>query len=127
MEIHQPVFDSAARAFDIENDELGRFVAAAASDLEAIGNFWGDGPEGVTFAKGGGGGSGYEAVTGQVMAGVAGLLEAHEKIAGGLRLMAGNVQLTEWALVAAMLSTLPPADPDQPIWGENWPGGAMFT
>ncbi|GAA2214829.1 hypothetical protein GCM10009850_102950 [Nonomuraea monospora] len=117
MEIHQKPFRSAATAFEIEQSDLRGFVAAAAEDLNAIGDFWGGTQEGTTFLKGQGGGSGYEAVTGQIIAAVDVLLDAHLEIAARLRLMAGNVQVADWAGLAAILSKLPPADPERPIWG----------
>ncbi|GAA4973805.1 hypothetical protein HD597_005182 [Nonomuraea thailandensis] len=117
MEIHKKQLRSAATAFETERSDLRRFVAAAADDLNAIGDFWGGTQEGTTFLKGQGGGSGYEAVTGQIIEGVDVLLDAHQEIAGRLRLMADNVQVADWAGLAATLSKLPPADPERPIWG----------
>ncbi|MEV0384799.1 hypothetical protein [Nonomuraea sp. NPDC050643] len=107
----------AAAAYDVERGDLATFVAEAAADLNAIGDFWGGTSEGVTFFKGQGGASGYEAVTGQIIEGIEVLLEAHKEIAERLRLMTDNVQVGDWNSVAAILSKLPPADPDQPIWG----------
>jgi hypothetical protein len=117
MEIHKQVMRSAADAFDIEGGELDRFIDAAARDLEAIGTFWGDDKLGVTFAKGEGGGSGYEAVTGQIMEGTEVLVHAHGEIAERLRLMKDNVEVEDWNMVAVILSKLPPAGQDRPIWG----------
>ncbi|WP_049558762.1 hypothetical protein [Nonomuraea sp. SBT364] len=117
MDIHKHVIRSAAEAFDLEREELGRFVGEVAGELEAIGAFWGDDDLGVTFVKGEGGGSGYEAVTGQLMAGADVLVNAHREIAGRLGLMKDNVQVGDWNLVAVILSRLPPADPDRPVWG----------
>ncbi|UBU08388.1 hypothetical protein [Nonomuraea gerenzanensis] len=117
MEIHKRHLRSAATAFETEQSDLRAFVAAAAEDLNAIGDFWGGTQEGVTFMKGQGGGSGYEAVTGQLIEGVEVLLHAHHEIARRLRLMADNVQVADWAGLAAILSELPPADPGRPIWG----------
>jgi hypothetical protein len=119
MEIHNQQFHAAANAFDLEKSELARFVAQAGEELNAIGDFWGGTKEGVTFLKGQGGGSGYEAVTGQIIVGVDRLLDAHGEIAARLRLMAGNVQVADWANVAAILDKLPPADPSRPIWGRG--------
>ncbi|MEQ4719448.1 hypothetical protein [Nonomuraea sp. B19D2] len=119
MEIHKPVFHSAAESFEIEKSELGRFIEEAGKELEAIGDFWGGTKEGVAFYKGEGGGSGYEAVTGQIMEGMDVLLHAHQVIAIRLLLMEGNVSVTDWNLVSVMLSKLPPPDPDRPIWGAD--------
>ncbi|MET7337897.1 hypothetical protein [Nonomuraea sp. NPDC005650] len=117
MEIHKDVIRSAADAFDLEGGNLATFIGEAAKDLEAIGNFWGDDRIGTTFYKGEGGGSGYEAVTGQIMEGCDVLVDAHAEIAKRLRFMMGNIQVTDWNMVAVILSKLPPADPDRPIWG----------
>jgi hypothetical protein len=117
VEIHRQQIGSSADAYDIEKGELGKFVHEAAKDLNGIGNFWGDGKEGVTFFKGEGGGAGYEAVTGQVIEGIDRFLDAHSEIAARLRLMADNVLVADWDSVAAILSALPPADPERPIWG----------
>ncbi|MEU6721367.1 hypothetical protein ABZ897_58835 [Nonomuraea sp. NPDC046802] len=119
MEIHRTQVRSTATAFDREREELAEVVAAARLDLEAIGGFWGDGKEGVTFFKGEGGARGYEAVTGQIIEGTEAFLNAHHEIARRLRLMTDNVQVTDWENVAAILSALPPADPGRPIWGEG--------
>jgi uncharacterized protein YukE len=117
MEIHNKQLRSAATAFETEQSDLRKFVAAAAEDLNAIGDFWGGTQEGTTFMKGQGGGSGYEAVTGQIIEGIDVLLDAHHEIAQRLRLMADNVQVADWAGLAVILSKLPPADPERPIWG----------
>lgn len=117
MEYHKAQIRSAADAFDLEKRDLAAFVIEAAADLNAIGDFWGGTSEGVTFFKGQGGASGYEAVAGQIIAGIQVLLDAHEEVADRLRLMTGNVEVADWDSVAAILSMLPPADPDQPIWG----------
>ncbi|MFI7633212.1 hypothetical protein [Nonomuraea sp. NPDC049400] len=119
MDIHEPVFRSAVESFELEKSELGRFIEEAGKELEAIGDFWGGTKEGVAFYKGEGGGSGYEAVTGQVMEGMDVLLYAHEEIARRLRFMKDNVSVTDWVLVSVMLSKLPPPDPDRPIWGAD--------
>lgn len=117
MEFDKPQIRSAAAAFDLERGDLAKFVAEAAADLNAIGDFWGGTTEGTTFFKGQGGASGYEAVTGQIIEGIEVLLDAHHEIAERLRLMTDNVEVADWDSVAAILSKLPPADPDQPIWG----------
>lgn len=117
MEIGRSRIRAAAGAFDIEGTELATFVAAAAEELNAIGDFWGGTTEGVTFFKGQGGGSGYGAVAGQLAAGIQVLMEAHHEIAERLRLMTDNVEVGEWNSVAEILSELPPPDPDRPIWG----------
>ncbi|GAA3116407.1 hypothetical protein [Nonomuraea salmonea] len=117
MEIGKSRIRSAAIAFDVEGTELATFVAAAAEELNAIGDFWGGTAEGVTFFKGQGGGSGYAAVAGQLAAGIGVLMEAHHEIADRLRLMTDNVEVGDWNSVAEILSRLPPPDPDQPIWG----------
>ncbi|TYB57595.1 hypothetical protein FXF51_39550 [Nonomuraea sp. PA05] len=117
MEVHQKPFRSAATAFETERSDLRGFVAAAAEDLNAIGDFWGGTQEGATFLKGQGGGSGYEAVTGQIIEAIDVLLDAHHEIAARLRLMADNVRVADWAVLAATLSKLPAADPERPIWG----------
>ncbi|WP_433440778.1 hypothetical protein [Nonomuraea sp. CA-141351] len=117
MEFHREVFRTAADSFDIEKYELDKLVQEASGELEAIGDFWGSSKEGATFYKGEGGGSGYEAVTGQIMEGVDVLLEAHEEIAKRLRIMKDNIEVTDWDLVSVILSKLPSADPDRPIWG----------
>ncbi|MEW9550688.1 hypothetical protein [Nonomuraea sp. NPDC050783] len=117
MEIHKEVFRSAADAFDAEGNDLGRFIGAAARDLEAIGAFWGDDKLGATFAGGEGGGSGYVAVTGQIMEGTDVLVSAHRQIAQRLRLMRDGVQVADWSTIATVLAMLPPADPERPIWG----------
>lgn len=119
MDIHKHVMRSAAHAFDVERDELGRFVGEAARDLEAIGAFWGDDDLGATFLKGEGGASGYEPVTGQIQEGVANFLNGHGEIARRLRLMRDNVEVGDWNQVALILSKLPPGDPDRPIWGAS--------
>ncbi|MGN9845236.1 hypothetical protein ACTMTI_44665 [Nonomuraea sp. H19] len=117
MKIYWPQIGSSADSFDIERGELGRLVEEAAKDLNGIGDFWGGGTEGVTFFKGGGGGTGYEAVTGQVMEGIDVFLDAHHEIALRLRLMADTTQAVEWDTVAVILSKLPAPDPGRPIWG----------
>ncbi|SEG92033.1 hypothetical protein SAMN05444920_107431 [Nonomuraea solani] len=117
MEIDKTQIRSAATAFDLERGELGRFIAEAAEDLNAIGDFWGDGKEGTAFFKGQGAAGGYEAVTGQIIEGTEVYLDAHHEIASRLRLMADLVQVADWDSVAAILSKLPPADPGQKIWG----------
>ncbi|HEX4815156.1 MAG TPA: hypothetical protein VFV66_20635 [Nonomuraea sp.] len=117
MEFDKAQIRSAAAAFDLERSDLARFVAEAAEDLNAIGDFWGGTTEGVTFVKGQGGASGYEAVAGQSIAGIQVLLDAHHEIAERLRLMTNNVEVADWDSVAAILSRLPPADPDRRIWG----------
>jgi uncharacterized protein YukE len=119
MDIGKSHIRSAANAFDHEGGELAEFVATAAAELDAIGDFWGGTAEGVMFFKGQGGGTGYEAVAGQLAAGVQTLIDAHHEIAERLRLMVDNVEVADWDNVAAILSSLPPADPDQPIWGER--------
>ncbi|MEV0592894.1 hypothetical protein [Nonomuraea cavernae] len=118
MENHPSQIRSAAKAFDIEREELGGFVDDVAKELGAIGAFWGQGKEGVTFFKGQGGGTGYEAVTGQITEAIEMILDAHEEIPRRLRLMADNVQVTDWANVALVLSALPRAEPGQRIWGQ---------
>ncbi|MED7925118.1 hypothetical protein SMD20_12770 [Nonomuraea sp. LP-02] len=117
MEIHKKHLRSAADAYDLERESLGEFVRDAAGELNAIGAFWGDDKLGTTFAKGQGGAGGYEAVTGQVMAGVVVWLDAHHEIAERLRLMADVVQVADWATIAQILAELPQADPGRPIWG----------
>ncbi|SDL21337.1 hypothetical protein [Nonomuraea jiangxiensis] len=117
MEFHKAPVRGVAAAFDLEREDLARFVTEAAEDLNAIGDFWGGTTEGATFFKGQGGASGYEAVTGQIIAGIQVLLDAHHEIAERLRLMTNNVEVADWDSVAAILSKLPPADPDRPIWG----------
>ncbi|MFI6507629.1 hypothetical protein ACIBCT_08495 [Streptosporangium sp. NPDC050855] len=119
MEFDKPQIRSAAAAFDVEREDLAAFVARATEDLNVIGDFWGDTAEGVTFFKGQGGAGGYEAVTGQIIAGIKVFLDAHHEIAGRLRLMTDNVEVTDWNTVAAVLSTLPAADPGRPIWGAD--------
>jgi hypothetical protein len=86
-------------------------------ELDAIGDFWGDGKEGVTFFKGQGGGMGYEAVTGQVMEGIDVFRSAHHEVAIRLLMTGGSVAVADWESVAAMLETLPPPDPGTPVWG----------
>ncbi|TDD15849.1 hypothetical protein [Nonomuraea diastatica] len=117
MEIDRSRIGLSAEGFDLEGDDLAEFVTQARDELDAIGDFWGDGNEGVTFFKGQGGGMGYEAVTGQVKEGIEVFVYAHHEIAARLRLMAGNVAVADWESVAAILATLPPPDPDQPVWG----------
>lgn len=117
MEFGKAQIRSAAAAFDLERGDLATFVAEVAEDLNAIGDFWGGTTEGVTFFKGQGGASGYEAVAGQILAGIQVLLDAHREIAERLRLMTNNVEVADWDSVSAILSKLPPADPDRPIWG----------
>ncbi|WP_336210961.1 hypothetical protein [Nonomuraea sp. LPB2021202275-12-8] len=119
MEIHRSQIRSAAEAFDEEKENLARFVTGVVQDLNSIGNFWGDGKEGVTFYKGEGAAKGYEAVTGQIIEGVEVLQEAHLEIPKRMRLMADNIRVTDWMTMADLLSKLPPADPDEPIWGED--------
>ncbi|MCK2218749.1 hypothetical protein MF672_033885 [Actinomadura sp. ATCC 31491] len=117
MEVHKRRLRSVADVFDQEREELARFVAGAARELEAIGDFRGDGKEGAAFFKGQGGAGGYEAVTGQIMAGTEAWLGAHREIAARLRLMAASVDVADWESIAAILERLPPADPGRPVWG----------
>ncbi|MFF3443918.1 hypothetical protein [Streptosporangium sp. NPDC002721] len=119
MEFDKPQIREAAAAFDLERENLAAFVADATEDLNAIGDFWGGTTEGVTFFKGQGGANGYEAVTGQIIAGIKVLLDTHHEIAERLRVMTDNVEVTDWNTVADVLSTLPPADPGRPIWGTD--------
>ncbi|HUR08258.1 MAG TPA: LysM peptidoglycan-binding domain-containing protein [Nonomuraea sp.] len=117
MEIYPGHLRSVAGGFDTEKHDLGEFVNAAAAELNAIGNFWGDGKEGTTFFKGEGGGMGYEAVTGQIIEGIDVLQDAHHEIPKRLRLMADRVQVTDWDNVITVLAALPTPDPDRRIWG----------
>ncbi|MGC5015814.1 hypothetical protein ACLQ2R_34060 [Streptosporangium sp. DT93] len=119
MEFDKPQIRSAAGAFTLEGNDLAAFVTEATEELNAIGDFWGGTAEGVTFFKGQGGASGYEAVTGQIISGLTVFLDAHHEIAGRLRLMTGNVEVTDWNTVDDVLSALPPADPGRPIWGAD--------
>ncbi|MGP3931718.1 hypothetical protein [Nonomuraea sp. KM88] len=117
MEIDRPGIESSAEAFEIEAGELAAFVTLMGEELDAIGDFWGDGKEGVTFFKGQDGGMGYEAVTGQVMEGIDVFHSAHQEIATRLRAMSGSVAVADWESVLAILETLPPPDPGTPVWG----------
>ncbi|NBE98291.1 hypothetical protein FE391_41380 [Nonomuraea sp. KC401] len=117
MEIDRPRINLSAEAFEIEAGDLAGYAAMAGDELDAIGNFWGEDKEGVTFFKGQGGGMGYEAVTGQVMKGLGVFHSAHSEVATRLRMMAGNVTVADWESVAAVLVALPPPDPGKPVWG----------
>lgn len=117
MEIYPSHLRSVAGGFDTEKHDLGEFVNAAAAELNAIGNFWGDDKVGTTFFKGEGGGMGYEAVTGQIIEGIDVLQDAHHEIPERLRLMADRVQVADWESVTTVLSALPAPDPDRRIWG----------
>ncbi|MET8047522.1 MULTISPECIES: WXG100 family type VII secretion target [unclassified Streptosporangium] len=109
---------SVANAFDTEKEELADIVRQAAAELNDIGDFWGGGPEGRKFFKGQGGGTGYEAVSSQVMRGTDALLQAHEDIPALIRLMNDTVKTADWAGVTAILSALPAPDVSRPVWGE---------
>ncbi|TDE31062.1 hypothetical protein E1295_40415 [Nonomuraea mesophila] len=117
MEYHRSGIGSSAEAFDNEASDLADYVTLAGEELDAIGNFWGEGKEGVTFFKGEGGGTGYEAVTGQVMEGLDVFRTAHNEVATRLRLTADSVTVADWESVLAVLAVLPPPDPGKPIWG----------
>lgn len=117
MEIYPSHLRSVAGVFEREREELDRFVKEAAADLNAIGNFWGDGEEGTRFFKGEGGGTGYEAVSGQIIEGTEILLDAHSGIPKRLRLMADRVQVADWDSVSAVLAALPAPDDEHPAWG----------
>jgi hypothetical protein len=107
MEIYPAHLRSVARAFDLERNDLASYVKDAMDELNAIGNFWGGGQPGTTFFKGEGGGTGYEAVTGQIAKGVDANLDGHEEISKRLRLMADRVQVTDWDNVTTILSVRP--------------------
>ncbi|WP_109524967.1 hypothetical protein [Nocardia aurea] len=89
---------------DVERGELATLVGQAAAELAAIGDFWGGGKAGTAFARGEGGGAGYEAVSAQVVEGLGALLEAHGSISTRLRLMARRVEVADWDTVAALLA-----------------------
>ncbi|MEU8140989.1 LysM peptidoglycan-binding domain-containing protein [Nonomuraea sp. NPDC048901] len=118
MEIYPGHIRSAAGGFDTEKHDLGEFVNAAAAELNAIGNFWGDDKLGTTFLKGEGGRVGYEAVSGQIIEGIDALQDAHHEIPKRLRLVADRTEVTDWENVTTVLAALPTPDPDRPIWGE---------
>ncbi|MEV2271431.1 LysM peptidoglycan-binding domain-containing protein [Nonomuraea africana] len=107
MEIYPAHVRSVAGAYDLERNDLATFVKDAMDDLNAIGDFWGGGKNGTTFFKGEGGGTGYEAVSGQIAKGVDALLDAHDEISKRLRKMADRVQVTDWDNLIAILSAFP--------------------
>ncbi|WP_113702799.1 hypothetical protein [Nonomuraea lactucae] len=104
MEVHAHHLRDAADAYDVERGELATLVGQAAAELAAIGDFWGGGKAGSAFARGEGGGAGYEAVSAQVVEGLGALLEAHGSISTRLRLMARRVEVADWDTVAALLA-----------------------
>lgn len=110
MEIYPRHLRAVAGVFEDEGIDLADVVRQAGDDLNAIGNFWGQGTLGTTFFKGEGGGTGYEAVSAQSVQGFESLREGHQGIGGRLRLMADRVEVADWESVAAILAALP--DPE---------------
>ncbi|WP_329085908.1 MULTISPECIES: hypothetical protein [unclassified Streptosporangium] len=119
LEIVPAHLRSAADAFDTERIELSDAVRQAATELNAIGNFWGSGEEATKFFKGVGGGTGYEAVSSQAIQGTDVLLKAHEDIPALILLMVHTVETADWDSIAAILSALPAPDTSLPVWGES--------
>ncbi|MFI7444641.1 LysM peptidoglycan-binding domain-containing protein [Nonomuraea indica] len=112
MEIYPRHLRAVAGVFEDEAVDLADVARQAADDLNAIGDFWGQGTLGTTFFKGEGGERGYEAVSGQFTQGLKSLEEGHQGIGRRLRLTADRVEVADWESVAAILAALP--DPEQP-------------
>jgi uncharacterized protein YukE len=120
LEMYPDHVRAVAGVFDTERTELGDFVAQAAKDLDALGDFWGNGEQGTGFYRGESGGTGYEAAATQAIEGIGSLLDAYEEIPDRLRLTADRVQVGDWDNVTTLLDALPsPHGDDPPIWGEG--------
>ncbi|MCG5219412.1 LysM peptidoglycan-binding domain-containing protein [Streptosporangium soli] len=110
MEFYPGHVRSVAGVFDREWETLGDSVRRAVEDLNAIGNFWGDGKEGTAFYTGEGGGRGYQAASTQAAEGADALLEANAEIPRLLRLMADRVETADWNDLTMILSSVPGLD-----------------
>jgi hypothetical protein len=96
LEIRPGYIRSVAGALHDEGGDIDERLAVARSELESIGNFWGDDDLGTKFYRGTEGRTGYETSAAQAFDGVTAFADFYRNVAKGLRDMADRHDDTEW-------------------------------